>query len=111
MAQGGNQRAYALYLQAGKPVFSVHQNGTLYSAAALQTPQGRFSIDARLEKDGAMMLSVNGKIVARGKAPGLFAAQPVDELSIGEDVLSAVGDYEAPFALQGKIENVKVNAQ
>ena len=111
LAQGGNQRGYTLYLQAGKPVFGVRQNGTLYSAVAPTAPQGRFSLEARLEKDGTMTLNINGTLVARGKAPGLFTAQPMDELSIGEDTLSAVGDYIAPHPLKGKIENVKVIAQ
>jgi len=111
LAQGGDQRGYALYLKGGRPVFGVRQNGTLYSAQAPDVPQGRFSLEARLERDGAMTLAVNGAIVARGKAPGVFAQQPQDELSIGEDTLSAVGDYSAPHPLAARVENVQVNAQ
>ena len=69
---------------------------------------GRFSLQARLEQDGSMTLAVNGKIVARGKAPGLIAVQPQDELSIGEDILSAVGDYQPPNPLKGKVEKVQI---
>ena len=111
MAQGGNQRGIALYLKAGKPIFSVRQSGKLYTAAAPDAPTGKFSLEAHLEKDGAMTLAVDGKIVARGKAPGVFTAQPQDGLSIGEDLLSAVGDYNPPHPLNAKIENVKVIAK
>ena len=109
LAQGGEQRGYALYLQDGVPIFAVRQNQVLYLATADKAvARGKFSLEARLSKDGAMTLLVNGKTAATGKAPGVFAAQPQDELSIGKDSLSAVGEYKAPFALSGKVENVKV---
>ncbi len=108
LAQGGDQRGYALYLDEGKPTFIVRQQGTLYTAAAPTAPTGTFSLEAHLEKDGAMTLAVNGTIVANAKAPGVFTVQPKDELSIGEDTQSAVGDYKLPFPLEGKVENVKV---
>ena len=111
LAQGGLQRGYALHLQNGKLIFSVRQNEKLYTAAATETVQGHFAIEARLEKDGAMTLAVDGKTVARGKAPGVFTTQPQDELSIGLDALSAVGEYQSPNALKGKVENVKVETQ
>jgi arylsulfatase A-like enzyme len=111
LAQGGNQRGYALLLQEGKPVFIVRQAGQLYTAAASQAPQGRFTLEAHMENDGAMRLLINGKEAARDKAPGVFTTQPMDELSIGEDVQSAVGTYQAPYSLKAKIENVKVTAQ
>ncbi len=111
LAQGGNQQGYALYLKDGKPIFSVRENRKLYSAAASDAPSGKFSLEARLAKDGAMTLAVNGKIVARSQAPGPIAVQPAEEFSIGQDTRVAVGDYTAPHPLKGKIEKVKVNAQ
>lgn len=110
LAQGGNQRGYALHLKDGKPIFSVRQNGKLYAIDAPAAPEGKLSLAAHLEKDGVMTLAVDGKIVARGKAPGVFTEQPQDELSIGEDALSAVGDYKAPHPLKGKVENVQITA-
>ena len=110
LAQGGDQRGYALYLKAGRPVFGVRENGELYVAAAPDAPKGRFSLQARLETSGVLTLAVNGKIVAHGKAPGVIAVQPQDALSIGEDVLSAVGDYPSPNPLKGKVENVQITA-
>ena len=108
LAQGGEQRGYAIYLKEGQLVFAVRQNGKVYTATAPQAPQGQFKIEARLDKTGALSLSVGGKQVASGKAPGVFTNQPQDGLSIGEDTLSAVGEYNPPFALRGKVENVKL---
>ena len=108
LAQGGNQRGYALYVQNEKLNFAVRQNGTLFLAIAPDVPKGRFSIEARLRRSGAMTLSVNGQQVAQGKAPGVFTVQPVDGLSTGEDALSAVGDYTAPFSWKGTVTNVRV---
>ena len=112
LAQGGLQRGYSLHLKDGKPIFSVRENETLYLAAATTAvPQGKFALEAHLGKDGTMTLAINGKIMARGKAPGVFTSQPKDELSIGEDTLSAVGEYQPPFPLRGKIENVKITTK
>ena len=110
VAQGGNRQGYALYLVEGKPVFVVRQARQLYTATATDAPKGPFTLEAHLGKDGAMTLAVNGTVVARGKAPGLFTAQPAEGLSVGEDTQVAVGDYTAPNALKGKVEDVQVNA-
>jgi arylsulfatase len=108
LAQGGRQRGYALHLKEGKPVFSVRENEKLSAITAPDAVEGRFSLEARLEKDGAMTLGINGKIVARGSAPSLITAQPIDGLSIGEDTQSAVGDYTPPHPLKGTVENVRI---
>lgn len=108
LAQGGDQRGYAIYLEGGKPVFAVRQAGELYTAKATTAPTGTYTLEAHLQKDGTMTLAVNGTIVARGKAPGVFTMQPKDELSIGEDSQSAVGDYKGAHPLKGKIEDVNV---
>ena len=111
LAQGGRQHGYALHLEAGRPVFSVRIAGQLFAVKAIEAPAGRFSLEATLGRDGAMRLAIDGREVARGQAPGLIPAQPQDELSIGEDVRTAVGDYTAPNPLAGKVENVKVVAE
>ncbi len=110
LAQGGQQRGYALALTGGKPVFYVREMDTLYTAAALTAPKGRLYLEARLDKIGAMTLLVNGTVAAHAKAPGVIAVQPEDPLSIGEDVISAVGDYTSPHRLKGAVENVVITA-
>ncbi len=111
LAQGGNQQGYALWLRDGQLLFGVRINGTLTSIAARETPAGRLMVAARLSRDGTMQLLANGRVVAEGKASGPIPAQPVDELSIGQDARTAVGDYAAPYPLRGKIENVRVQTE
>jgi len=108
LAQGGDQRGYALHIKSGRPVFSVREDGKLTEVAASTAPEGRFALEANLAKDGTMTLAIDGKIAARGKAPGPIKAQPRDELSIGRDTFSAVGDYAPPHPYRGKVENVRV---
>jgi hypothetical protein len=111
LAQGGNQQGYALWLREGQLFFGVRVNGALTSIAVREMRAGRFAITARLSRNGVMQLLVNGRMAAEGKAPGPIPAQPVDELSIGQDVRTAVGDYPAPYSLRGKIENVRVQTE
>ena len=108
LAQGGNQNGYALHLKNGQLVFTVRIDGkatAIFGGAA----SGKFDIAARLQTGGAMTLAVNGKQVAEGDASGLIAKQPQDELTIGEDAKSAVGEYDAPNPLKGRVSNVKVS--
>jgi len=111
LAQGGNQQGYALWLRDGQLLFGVRIDGTLTSIVASETLSGRCAITTKLNRDGMMQLIVNGQAVAQRKAPGLIPRQPVDELSIGQDARTAVGDYAAPHALRGKVENVRVQTE
>lgn len=111
LAQGGNQQGYALWLNEGRVVFSVRINGAVTSVTGGAAPTGRFPVVARLGRGGVMELTVKGGEPVRGKAPGLIPVQPVDELSVGEDAASAVGDYRGPNPLRGRVENVRVMAE
>jgi len=111
LAQGGNQQGYALWLRDGRLFFGVRIDGELTSIAASETPAGRIVVKAKLDRDGAMQLSMNGRIVAEGRAPGPIPTQPMDELSVGRDVRTAVGDYTSPFPLFGKVEKVSVRPE
>jgi arylsulfatase len=108
IAQGAGGNGYALYLKDGKPAFAVRSETKLTTVIA-DTPvgSGHFKVAASLAADGAITISVDGKTVATGQAPGLIAAQPARGLSVGLNYRS-VGDYAAPNPFTGKIENVKV---
>ena len=111
LAQGGQVQGYALHLEAGVPVFSVRENRELVAIKAPAAPAGTFSLAARLEADGKMTLAVNGAVVATGKTAGLIPAQPMDELSVGRDVRTAVGNYAPPHPLAGKVEKVDIQTK
>jgi hypothetical protein len=108
LAQGAGGYGYALYLKDGKPAFAV-RNETKLTTVIADAPlgSGHFKVEAKLAADGAITISVDGKTVATGQAPGLIAAQPARGLSVGLNYKS-VGDYTAPNPFTGKIENAKV---
>lgn len=108
LAQGGDRAGYALWLRDGRLLFTVRIDGISTSIQSGLLPSGTLKLEAHLNPDGAMELAVNGADVARGKAPSLIPVQPRDGLSIGEDTRSAVGEYESPHPLKGKVQNVRV---
>jgi len=112
LAQGGQQNGYALHLKDGKLIFSVRIAQKLTAIESGEPlPPRQCRLEARLARDGAMTLLVNGKTVATGKASGLIPTQPQDGLSIGRDEKTAVGDYTAPNPLTGTVTKVNVSTQ
>ena len=111
VAQGGSQVGYALHLREGKPVFTVREHGRPVSITAPDAPQSSFMLEARLARGGAMSLSINGKTVAEGKAPGLITAQPQEDFCVGFDNGRPVGDYDGKAQFQGSISKLKVVAE
>ena len=109
LAQGGTAEGYSLHLKNGELIFSVRRGGKLSTAVAPNAPTGKFKVEAQLQADGAMLLIINGQVKAHGKAGGVITSQPLDPFDIGRDTVAAVGEYKAPNALVGEVENVKVN--
>ena len=109
VAQGGKVAGYSLYLSKGNPVFSLRERGELFSVAATNTPGKKFRIEARLETNGAMTLTVDG-VVAKGNAAGLIPNQPQESLCVGFDDGAPVANYKgkATDAFQGRILELKV---
>ena len=83
VTQGGKQSGYSLYLTDGVPSFAVRENKKLYTVAAPSAPGKTYGIEARLEKGGRMTLAIDDKIVAKGKAAGLFKKQPAESMCVG----------------------------
>ncbi|MEI7731174.1 MAG: sulfatase [Verrucomicrobiota bacterium] len=109
IAHGGSAVGYALYLKEGKVMFTVHSGAkTKVNLTASETPSGRLAMVAQLTKDGTMTLSLNGKLVATGKAESLIARQPQENFCVGHDDKVTVGDYDGKTLFQGTIENLKV---
>lgn len=109
VAQGGKAVGYSLYLSDGRPVFAVRERGKLFSVTATNTPAGSCKIEARLETDGTMKLTVDG-ITAIGKAAGLITSQPQEGLCVGFDDGAPVAEYKgsATEPFQGRISGLKV---
>ncbi len=110
LAHGGNQNGYALHLKDGHVIYTVRINGIATAITAPSTISGKFAVKATLGAGGEMALSINEQIVTSGKAAGLIPQQPIDDLSIGEDTKTAVGDYESPNKLKGTVSNVRIGS-
>jgi|GEM_PF-198952 len=101
MAQGGRQLGYALHFADGKPTLDVRINEKVTRLQTAEAVSGRVALEARITAN-QLSLTVNGQTVTR-PSPGLIPKQPLDQLSIGKDDLSAAGDYESPNAFTGTI--------
>jgi len=109
VAQGGSSLGWVLYVAGGKIAAATRHRGKLTSAAAsAKLPAGRVTAGLRLAKDGTLSLSVNGRPVAKAKAPGPIPAMPQDGLEVGRDEKGAVGEYAVPHAWEGKIHSVVI---
>lgn len=102
LAHGGNQFGYAIWFQAGRPVFAVRKAGKLTELTAPDPVKGKVTVTGRLEAD-FMTLWVNDAEVARVASPGLLEKQPVKGLYLGQDIPDAVGSYQTPNALNAKL--------
>jgi len=108
IAQGAGGNGYALYLKNGKLAFAIRSKRQLTTVVADEAlGSGHFKVEARLAADGSVSILADGRQVASGHAPGLVAAQPARGLTVGLNY-QAVGDYTAPDAFAGRIENVRV---
>jgi arylsulfatase len=108
VAQGGSAHGYSLFLNDGKITFALRQSGTLTTISSAAPDVGPHTASAILDASGAMALTLDGKRVAQGQAPGLLTTMPRDGLDVGADEGGAVGPYSAPNRFAGTIESVTV---
>lgn len=112
VAHGGSAVGYALRLQDGQVVFTVHPTGKpSVNITTKESPPGRIAIEARLAANGTMTLSLNGKVAATGKAEGLITREPQEDFCVGHDDGKPVGDYDGKTPLKGILENLKVTIE
>ena len=109
VAHGGPSIGYALSVQKGKPCFTVRVNSKVYEVTGLKRILKQWShLVGMLTAEKELRLYVNGQLVASGKAAGLIGGDPVQGLEIGADLGGSVGNYQAPFAFTGVIDEVRV---
>lgn len=95
VAQGGREQGFAIHLVEGSLHFDIRVNGEVTQVFSPAPLPDSFQFRATLNESN-IELAVNGKKVAELRSPGFIPIQPKDPLSIGRDVLSAAGNYEAP---------------
>jgi len=110
VAHGGDRSGYSLYLDEGRPVFSVcvDWKRTMIAADEKLTTHRPKQLTAKLGKNGKMTLLVDDQIVAEGKAPSALLSNPGDSIQIGADHIKPVGDYAVPNAFQGALSNLRI---
>lgn len=107
LAQGGREHGYALHFIDGIPTFDVRVQGKVTRLKASSPAHGKIRLFATLTPE-VMTLQVNDNAVVSQPSPGLIPVQPKDGLSVGQDDLSAAGDYESPNPFNGKILSQQV---
>ncbi len=108
VAQGGREHGYAVHFDLGRPIFDVRIGGKVTRLSGRQVVIGRIDLTATLDQD-EMSLSVLGGENLTAKSPGLIPVDPQDAISIGLDVRTAAGDYEAPHPFVGRVIDVDVS--
>ena len=117
------ERIYEAFL--GEPTAGrTFYHGHTYAGNALACAAGLASLDVfekdrvldrigqlagQLAEGGALAVFVNGKAVARGKAPRLLPARPQDGLQVGTDLLSHVGAYRTQDFYGGLIDELRLS--
>jgi len=102
LCQGGQQNGYCIHFAQGKATFDVRVNGKLMRVQANEPVTGRIQVLATLDAD-KMAIRINGGARHGQDGPGLIPAQPKDQLTVGYDDLSTVGNYQGPNEFNGKV--------
>ncbi len=109
-ALGGPSVGYSLWIQQGRPVFSVRSAADqVVSVAGKKRVVGRWThLMGTLTRDQQIALYVDGELVAKGKAAKLIPSQPAQSLQIGADADGPVANYSSPNGLVGAIDEVRI---
>ena len=110
MAHGGLQFGYALHFVKGKPAFSIRDGGKLTELIAEKPVSGKVTVKAVLDA-ARMTISIDGKVVASRKSPGLLSGRPAIGLYLGQDFKDPVGSYRVPNRFKGKILDHQVEVR
>lgn len=121
-AIGGISSGWSFYVKDGKPTF--YYNFFEVDHARIQSsenlPKGKSSVRVEFTpvepgpgKPAAVKLFINGRETGNGRVertvPFRYSVEPFD---IGRDTVSPVSnDYKAPFAFQGRIEQVTIEVK
>ncbi|MEM7697789.1 MAG: sulfatase-like hydrolase/transferase [Verrucomicrobiota bacterium] len=108
LAQGGREQGYAIHFRNSIPRFDVRINGVVTSLVLAEAVGGPTRIKATLTEQ-QMTLHVNDFDPVSAASPGLIPKEPQDPLTIGRDLLTAAGDYEAPNTFSHMLQGARVD--
>ncbi|MFO0941782.1 MAG: hypothetical protein U0930_13585 [Pirellulales bacterium] len=100
---------FALIVEQGKPKFLMRWKRELSTVDGLSELWGMASFGWSNGCGRQHEVNVDGKLVSEGKSTkGLIPKVPANALSVGLNAGSTVGDYQAPFALTGIVDEVRL---
>lgn len=109
VAHGGKKNGYALYVKDAKLHMAVNQNGKTYLASSASSIPEKFDFTASLSNGGAITINIDGKQVAKAKAPTLFAVELEEGIRVGQDnSADKVGNYDNPTFFTGNFINTSL---
>lgn len=107
VAHGGDKTGYSVYVKEGRLAFATCVDWKRTEIAAESAlPSGPIEFEAFLQTTGEMTLTINKKLVAKGKAPSCLQQEPGDSMQIGADLIKPVGDYKTENRFQGTISDL-----
>ncbi len=110
LARGGQSHGYALYLDAGRPTFAVRLSGGLAAVSGPVLPDGWVHLAGVITADAVLKLYVDGRPVDSAELPEFLARNPNEDLQVGMDRGTLVGDYDENNGYSGLIGEVAVYA-
>ncbi|MBO0951431.1 PVC-type heme-binding CxxCH protein [Fibrella forsythiae] len=117
VGQGGQDAGYGLYMKDGHLTMAVKQNGQVYTAATTDPLPEKFDFESRFVNNGDMIVLVNGKEMAKAKAPSLFTKPLADVIRSQRDVTTEnsigayAGAYTTPFDFVGNVQNATLEVR
>jgi len=109
LARGGASLGHALYLEDGRPTFTVRTDAGPVTVAGKESIVGKWThLAAVIGQDLRVALYVNGEADASGNLPGFFARDPFEAMQIGTDMGSQVAAYKRRGGFVGLIESVRI---
>lgn len=105
IAQGGSSHGYALYLRQQRLHFVARRGGKAQELAGKEplTP-GKHAIEVQWTAEGKLVVTVDEVVWMQSDSFPPLISMPIDGLEIGQDLGGAIGQYDAPFQLEGEIQ-------
>lgn len=117
VGQGGQDGGYGLYVKDNRLTMAVKQNGQVYTATTTESLPSTFDFESRLANNGEMLLFIDGKPAAKGKAPSLFTKPLTDVVRVqrdftGDNSIGAyAGAYTNAFDFAGNVQNATLEVR
>jgi len=110
VAWGGESNGFSLYVRGGQPCFAIRASSAEHIVESkVELAEGRrIHLAAVLTGSGGLRLFVDGLCVAEQEEGGHIVTRPNEDLTVGADIGSLVGEYAKPLLWKGRIDEVRL---